>query len=51
MIRALWRGFIVNIAIGLVIIAITCVLMCLVNLSERMLLGPASDDEDPDAGQ
>ena len=35
----------------LVIIAITCVLMCLVNLSERMLLGPASDDEDPDAGQ
>lgn len=35
----------------LVIIVITCVLMCLVNLSERMLLGPASDDEDPDAGQ
>ena len=35
----------------LVIIAITCVLMCLVNLSERMLLSPASDDEDPDAGQ
>ena len=35
----------------LVIIAITGVLMCLVNLSERMLLGPAGDDEDPDAGQ
>ena len=35
----------------LVIIVITGMLMCLVNLSERMLLGPASDDEDPDAGQ
>ena len=35
----------------LVIIVITGVLMCLVNLSERLLLGPASDDEDPDAEQ
>ena len=35
----------------LVIIVITGILMCLVNLSERVLLGPTSDDEDPDAGQ
>ena len=35
----------------LVIIVITGALMCLVNLSERLLLGPAGDDEDPDAGQ
>lgn len=35
----------------LVIIIITCVLMCLVNLSERILLGPVGEDEDPDAGQ
>ena len=35
----------------LVIIIITGILMCLVNLSERVLLGPTSDDEDPDAQQ
>ena len=35
----------------LVIIVITGVLMCLVNLSERVLLGAAGEDEDPDAGQ
>lgn len=35
----------------LVIIAITGVLMCLVNLSERVLLGPADADTDPDADQ
>ena len=35
----------------LVIIVITGILMCLVNLSERVLLGPTSDDEDPDAQQ
>lgn len=35
----------------LVIIVITGILMCLVNLSERMLLGPVGEDEDPDAGQ
>ena len=35
----------------LVIIAITGVLMCLVNLSERVLLGPADADADPDADQ
>ena len=35
----------------LVIIVITGILMCLVNLSERLLLGPVGDDEDPDAGQ
>lgn len=35
----------------LVIIVITGILMCLVNLSERVLLGPTSDDEDLDAGQ
>ena len=35
----------------LVIIVITGILMCLVNLSERVLLGSTSDDEDPDAGQ
>lgn len=35
----------------LVIIVITGVLMCLVNLSERLLLGPSGEDENPDAGQ
>lgn len=35
----------------LVIIVITGMLMCLVNLSERILLGPADADEDPDAEQ
>ena len=35
----------------LVIIAITGVLVCLVNLSERVLLGPADADADPDADQ
>ena len=35
----------------LVIIVITGILMCLVNLSERMLLGPADADADPDADQ
>lgn len=29
----------------------TCVLMLVVNASERILLGPAGDDEDPDADQ
>ena len=32
----------------LVIIAFTALLMGIVNISERMLLGPVSDDEDPD---
>nr|WP_240541705.1 ABC transporter permease [Bifidobacterium callimiconis] len=32
-----------------VIVALTAVLMLVVNLSERVLLGPAGDDEDPDA--
>lgn len=35
----------------LVIIVITGILMCLVNLSERLLLGPADADADPDADQ
>ena len=35
----------------LVIIVITGMLMCLVNLSERLLLGPADADADPDADQ
>ena len=35
----------------LVIIVITGMLMCLVNLSERIILGPADADEDPDAEQ
>lgn len=35
----------------LVIIAITGILMCLVNLSERVLLGSTGSDDDPDAGQ
>lgn len=35
----------------LVIIVITGILMCLVNLSERLLLGPADADTDPDADQ
>ena len=34
-----------------VIIVITCLLMLAVNASERLLLGPAADDEDPDADQ
>ena len=32
-----------------VIVALTAVLLIVVNLSERILLGPASDDENPDA--
>ena len=36
---------------ALVIIVITGILMCLVNLSERLLLGPADADADPDADQ
>lgn len=35
----------------IVIIVMTCAVMLLVNLTERLLLGPAGDDEDPDAGQ
>ena len=35
----------------IVIILMTCVLMLAVNASERILLGPAGDDEDPDADQ
>ena len=35
----------------IVIILMTCVLMLVVNASERILLGPAGDDEDPDADQ
>lgn len=35
----------------LVIIVITGILMCLVNLSERLLLGPTDADADPDADQ
>ncbi|MBT1180576.1 ABC transporter permease [Bifidobacterium sp. CP2] len=33
------------------IIIMTCLLMLAVNASERLLLGPAGDDEDPDADQ
>lgn len=35
----------------IVIILMTCVLMLAVNASERILLGPPGDDEDPDADQ
>ena len=35
----------------IVIILMTCALMLAVNASERILLGPAGDDEDPDADQ
>lgn len=35
----------------IVIIAMTCVVMLAVNAAERLLLGPASDEEDPDADQ
>ena len=35
----------------LVIIVITGILMCLVNLSERLLLGNSDADADPDADQ
>lgn len=35
----------------LVIIAMTCLLMLAVNAAERLLLGPAGEDEDPDADQ
>ncbi|MDY4677818.1 ABC transporter permease [Bifidobacterium tsurumiense] len=35
----------------IVIIAMTCVLLATVNASELLLIGPASDDEDPDADQ
>ena len=38
-------------AATLVIIAITGILMIVVNLSERILLGPADADADPDADQ
>ena len=33
------------------IIALTCVLLAAVSLTERVLLGPAGEDEDPDADQ
>ena len=32
-------------------VLMTCVLMLAVNASERILLGPPGDDEDPDADQ
>lgn len=32
----------------IVIIALTAILMCIINTCENLLLGPASDDEDPD---
>ena len=35
----------------IVIILMTCVLMLAVNASERILLGPPGDDEDPTADQ
>jgi hypothetical protein len=33
------------------IIVLTCVLLIAVSLTERVLLGPADEDEDPDADQ
>nr|WP_323804551.1 ABC transporter permease [Bifidobacterium pullorum] len=38
-------------AATVVIVLMTCALLLVVNLSERLLLGPAADEEDPDADQ